>query len=230
MHVADPGVALGDDAGARLKAAQKHVVRMDLGRRYADRRRRLGGRAADQKRHGAANLAAERVDGAKRAAIDRDDFVANEKSRLMAGRALHHAGDEGPALVVGPGEDADSRIGHLAPWENAVEAATAESVGEDIGQLIIGGIVRRIVARVRSAELHQHRIDDGGRFVARARGRGLRPVAGARRLPVDAAQARIVETVAHRFPDFVERREIGVRLAPCLSACRPCAKRSGGGR
>ena len=106
-----------------------------------------------------------------------------------------------------------------------------ERAGENVGELVIGGLLRRVIMRVGGAELRQHRIDHARRFLSIARGGGLRAIARAHRLPVEAVQARVVEAVAHELPDLVERRLIWpggevVGLAGRLSACRPRAERS----
>ena len=150
----------------------------------------------------------------------------------MRGRALDYPGYERAALAVGLGERPDPRIGHLAVREQPLEATMLERAGEDVGELIIGRILRRIVMGVGGAELRQHRIDRDRRFLARARGDRLRAVARLDRLPVEAVQARIVEAVAHQLPDLIEVRRIRARpeivgLAPGLSARRQGAE---GGR
>ena len=151
----------------------------------------------------------------------------------MRGRALDHPGDEGSALIVGLREHADPRIGHLARRENAFEAPTAQRIGENIGELVIGRILLRVVMRVRRAELRQHRIDDDGRIFRGARGSDLWAVTRTHRLPVYAVQARVIEAVAHGFPDFIEGRQLRyarrrLRLVLHLSPCRPCAEGSRG--
>ncbi len=109
-----------------------------------------------------------------------------------------------------------------------------QSVGEDIGELVIGRVLARVVMGVRRAELRQHRIDRDRHCFSGARGLSLRAVALAHRLPVEPVQPRVVEAVAHDRPDFVEglRTRLGrggAGLAASLSARRPCAERSRGG-
>ena len=83
-----------------------------------------------------------------------------------------------------------------------------ERAGENIGELVIGRIVRRVVMGVGGAELGQHRIDDGRRVFSRASGCGLRAEARALVLPVEAIEMGVVEAVAHELPDLVEVRLI----------------------
>ena len=68
-----------------FKAAQEHLVRVKIGRRYADGDGRGARRAADLERDGRSDLAAERIDRAERAIVDRHDFVAEQNASLMAG-------------------------------------------------------------------------------------------------------------------------------------------------
>ena len=97
---------------------------------------------------------------------------------------------------------------------------------ENIGELIIGRLVGRVIARMGGAERRKHRVDDPGQLIARARRLGLRAVALAHRLPVDAGHARIVEAVTRELPHLVESRPI--RLGRGLTAelsLRPSAGR-----
>ena len=86
-----------------------------------------------------------------------------------------------------------------------------ERADEDVGELVIGRILRSIIMRVGGAELRQHRIDRDRRLLPRARGDRLRTIARFNLLPVEAVQARIVETVAHELPDLVEVRRVQPR-------------------
>ena len=113
MHVSDAGLVRDDEPRALFKAAQEHLVRVKIGRRYADRDRRGAGGAADLKRDGRSNLAAEGADRAERAIVRRYDFVADENAGRMRRRALDDPGYERAALIVGLGEHANSRIGDL---------------------------------------------------------------------------------------------------------------------
>ena len=171
------------------------------------------------------------LDRAERAIVRRQDFIADQNAALMRRRALDCAGHECAAEGVDLGERPDPRIGDLALREHPLEAAMLERAHEDVGELIIGGILRCIIMRVGGAEVREHRIDHDRRFFSIVSGGGLRAVARAHGLPVKAVQARVVEAVAHEFPGFVERRLIWsgrnvVRLARDLSACRPGAERS----
>ena len=122
----------------------------------------------------------------------------------MPGGALDHAGHEGLAKIVCLGENPDPGVSHFAVREETLQPSAPKSAGENIGQLVIGRLVGGVIARVGGAEGRQHRIDDPGQLVARARRLGLGAVALARRLPVDAVETRVIEAVAHELPNLVE--------------------------
>ena len=126
----------------------------------------------------------------------------------MRGRALDDPGYEDAALIVGLGEHANSWIGYLSPGEDPLEAAMLEREDENIGELVIGWILWRVVMGVGGAELRQHRVDDDRRVFPRARGCRVRAEADTLLLPVEAIEAGIVEAVAHQLPDLVEVRLI----------------------
>ena len=83
-----------------------------------------------------------------------------------------------------------------------------ERENENIRELVIGGILRRVVVGVGGAKLRQHRVDDHRRVFRRARGCRVRAEADALLLPIEAIEAGIVEAVAHQLPDLVEVRLI----------------------
>ena len=141
MHVSDVGLVRNDDPRALFKAAQEHLVRVQIGRRYADRDRRGAGGAADLKRDGRSNLAAEGADRAERAAVRRHDLVAEQNAGRVRGRALDDPGHECAALIVYLGEHADPRIGNVPLWEDPIEAAMLERAHENICELVIGRLV-----------------------------------------------------------------------------------------
>ena len=122
--------------------------------------------------------------------------------------ALDDPGYEGAALIVGLGEHANSRIGHLPSGEDPLEAAMLERAHENIRELVIGRILCRVEMGVGGPQLRQHRVDDEGRLFPGARGCRIRAEADALLLPVEAIEAGIVEAVAHQLPDLVERRLI----------------------
>src|SRR5208282_117837 len=142
--------------------------------------------------------------GAERTIIRRNNLVAEQQTRLMRRGPLDHAGYERPALIVGLGEDANPGIGHVAVRKEMLKPAALNGARENVGELVIGRIVRRVIARVGGAERRKHRIDDAGELIPRARRLGLRAVALAHRLPVEPIQARVVEAVAHELPHLVE--------------------------
>ena len=106
-----------DDARAVLEAAQKHLARLQVRGRDGDRHRGGAGGAPDRQRNLAADLAAKRADRLERPTVGGKNLVADQKSRVVRGRALDRAGDEQPALIVGLGEDADPRIDDLVVRE-----------------------------------------------------------------------------------------------------------------
>ena len=181
---------------------------MEIGGRDGDHDRRRAGRAADLERNGRSDLAAKRVDRAERLIAGRHDLVAEQNASLMRRRALDHPGYERPPPIVAFGEHANTGIGDVSAREDPVQAAMLERAGENIGELVIGRIVRCVVMGVGGAELRQHRIDDGRRIFARASGCGLRAEARALVLPVEAVEMGVVEAVAHELPDLVEVRLI----------------------
>ena len=108
---------------------------------------------------GLTDLAAERIDGMERAIVHRHDFVAEQNARPMRGRAFDDSGYERAALIVGLGEHANSGIGHVRAREDPIEAAMLERACENVGELVIGGILGRIIMSVGGVELGQHRVD-----------------------------------------------------------------------
>ena len=127
----------------------------------------------------------------------------------MRGRALDDAGDEGPPLIVRLAEDPDSGIADLAVRKHIAEPPMTQGAQEDVGELVIGRLVGRVIVRVGGAELGQHGVDDRGAPLPRARRLGLRSVARPHRPPVHPVEARIVEPVAHQFPHPVKGRVFG---------------------
>ena len=208
MHIANFGLVGNDDASAVFQAAQEHLVWMKIGRRHFDSDRRRPGHAPDLERNGAADLAAERGDRLEWPVVRRQDFVADQDPGAMRRGAVDHSGYEHAALAIGFGEHANSRIGYAARGEDPIEAVMLEPACENVGELVIGRFVRRVVMRVRGAELAQHRIDRRRRVFTGARGCGLRAEAGALFLPVETIEAGIVKAVAHQLPDLVEVRLI----------------------
>ena len=126
----------------------------------------------------------------------------------MGRRAVDRPDDEDAAGIVGLGEHADARIADLAVRKDALEAAPLERAFEDVGELIEGRVVARIEMRVRRVQGREHGVD-GVRLLGGRTGRlGLRAKALARRRPVEAVEARIVEAVAHQLPDLIEGGEL----------------------
>ena len=142
----------------------------------------------------------------ERAVVRRQNLVAQQQAGLRGGRAPDHPGDEGPALIVGVSEDSDPRIGHFTAGEDAGQAAMTKGARENVGELVEGRLAGGVIARMRRAEIGEHRVDDAGEVVARTRSLRFRPIARAHRVPVEPMEARVVELVAHELPDLVEGR------------------------
>ena len=138
----------------------------------------------------------------------------------MRRRALDRAGDEQPAQIVGLGEDPDPRIGDLAVRKDPLQPAALERASENVGELVIGRLVPRIVAGVGGVQRAEHRVDGAGEVGARSRRFSLRPVLVPHRRPVDPVQAGIVEAVAHEIPDLIEPGDIrlGRRAGAAMSS------------
>src|SRR3984957_5174766 len=103
----------------------------------------------------------------------------------MRGRALDDPGYEGAALIVGLGEHANSRIGYLPSGEDPLKAAMLERAHENIRELVIGGILRRVIMGVGGAQFRKHRVDNLRRFFPRARGCCVRAEADPLLLPIE---------------------------------------------
>ena len=163
--------------------------------------------------------------GAKGRPSARKNLVADKKAGLVRRRALDRAGDEQPAEIVGLGEDPDPRIGDLAVRKDPLQPATLERAGEDVGELVVGRLVPRIVAGVGGVQRAEHRVDGAGEVGARSRRFSLRPVFVSHRRPVDPVQAGIVKAVAHEIPDLIEPGDIRLgrrgRGRDVLSPCGP---------
>ena len=203
-----------DDAGAVLESGGEGVVGLDLLGLDAHVNERAALDAAYLESDRLARLVAERADRLEWRAIGGDDLVAEQKPRLVGGQAGEHGADEGLA-VDHLGEHADARIGDGFVGEELRDIA-AQPVGEYVDELVIGGLIARVVVRVRDAELGQHGVDRGGAFRLRLGIFVVGAVPIADRLPVKALQVAVVELVAHDPPRFVE--DLRVLLAgACLS-------------
>lgn len=135
MDITDvDAVGGGDHARAGLQAAKEHCVRMNRRRRYAERHGRPAGVAANRKGDRGANLAAERGHGPERETVHRKDLIADKKTRLMSWRVLDDPSDDSAAPIVLVRECADARIGDLARWKDAIQAATAQRTDEYVGE------------------------------------------------------------------------------------------------
>ena len=88
---------------------------------------------------------------------------------------------------VGLNEYADTRIGYFGPsGKDPLQAAVFEREDEDVSELVVGRLLRRIEVGVGRAELPQHRVDHGRDVFRRARGRRVRAEADPRRPPTEA--------------------------------------------
>ena len=227
MDVADPRAAASDDdARAVLEAAQKHVAGFQLRRRDGNRHRGGAGGPPDRQRNLAADLAAKRADRLERPAIGRENLIADPEPGPVRRRPFDRPGDEQPALIVGLGEDPDPRIGDLAVRKDPTEPAVFERAGENVGELVIGRLVPRIVAGMGGVQRRQHRVDRGGEVGARPRSLSLRTILVAHRRPVDPVQPGIVEAIAHKLPDLIESGDVRLgrrrrRRRDILAPCGP---------
>jgi len=59
----------------------------------------------------------------------------------MSGRVLDDPSDDSAAPIVAVRECADARIGDLARRKDAIQTAMAQRTAEDVGELVIGGIL-----------------------------------------------------------------------------------------
>jgi hypothetical protein len=80
----------------------------------------------------------------------------------VRGCALDHPSHKGPALIVRLRERPDPGVGNLARRENTLQASVTQRIRENIGELIIGRSLPRVVMRVGGTELRQHRIHHDG--------------------------------------------------------------------
>ena len=149
-----------------------------------------------------AGLIAERSDRLERRPVGGDELVAEQKPGLVRRQSGEHRTDEGLAVDL-LGEHADAGIGDLVAGE-IFRDLPAQLVGEDVGELVIGRLVARVVVRVRGAELGQHGVDGGGAFRFRLGVLVVGAVPVADCLPIEALQVTVVELVAHDAPGFVE--------------------------
>jgi hypothetical protein len=78
----------------------------------------------------------------------------------MSGRIFDNTSDDSTALIVLVRKCADARIADLARRKDAIQAATPQRIDEYVGQLVVGGILRRVQLGVRGAEFRQHGIDN----------------------------------------------------------------------
>src|SRR5262249_22151855 len=122
----------------------------------------------------------------------------------MHGRILDNPRDDSPVAIVRIRERADPRIANLARWKDALQTATAQRSDEDVGELVIGGILGSVVLGVRAAKLREHRIDDDRELFPGVGGSSQRLVTAAHRRPVQSMEVAVVEAVAHRLPHLVE--------------------------
>ena len=167
--------------------------------------------AAHLQRHLLADLVAERADGRERRVVGGDDLIAGQQAGARRRHVGEHGGDERLAVDV-LGEHADAGIAHLAAREVLRDIA-AQRIGEDVGELVVGGLVLGVVMRVRGAELGEQRVDRGGALRIGLGGGVGEAMLVAQRLPVEPLHFRVVELVARQTPYFlVDGRRLGLGL------------------
>ena len=159
------------------------------------------GLAADLQRHLLADLVAERADRRERRIARRQDLIAGEQPGAGRRHVGEHGGDESLAVDV-LGEHADAGVAHLVAAE-VLGDVPAQRIGEDVDQLVVGRLVRRVVVRVRCAELGEQRVDGLGALGIRLGGGVGEAMLLAHRLPVEALHLRVVELVARDAPSFL---------------------------
>ena len=145
--------------------------------------------AADGKRHVPPHFVDEGPDRVERLAVCRDDLVADHDVRRGGGKAVEHAGDELFARDHA-GHHADTCIGNFALGKMSRQILP-QTARENVGEVVIGGFGRRIVAGVRRTELGKHEVDDAGEIGARF----AEPEAIflADRFPVQAVEFGVIE-------------------------------------
>src|SRR5215472_2209068 len=122
----------------------------------------------------------------------------------MSGRVSDNTSDDSTALIVLVRKCADARIANLARRKDAIQAMTPQRIDEYVGQLVIGGILRRVELGVRGAEFRQHGIDNDCELFPGVSGISHRLVTHSYRRPVQSTEVSVVEAVAHRLPHLVE--------------------------
>ena len=110
--------------------------------------------APDGQFHFLSALPAKDVTGSKARAVGGDDLIADEKLGLCRGKAIEKSADEMPS-VDDARKHADPVIGDLALGKASFELAP-QAAGEDIGKIIIGDFVRRVIAGMGGVEFRQH--------------------------------------------------------------------------
>ena len=159
-HVADALAVRLDDAGAVAQCGLERLARFDPLRLDRDAPSVAVCLAANLQRHLLADLVAERADGGERPIVGRDDLIAGEQAGARRGKVGEHGGHECLAVDV-LGEHADAGIAYLLAREVLRDIAT-QRIRENVDELVVGGLVLGVVARVRGAELGEQRVDRGG--------------------------------------------------------------------
>jgi hypothetical protein len=85
-------------------------------------------------------------------------------------------------------------------------------MGEDVHQLVIGGLPRRIETGVGGVERLQHAVDDGSTVVPRGRPAIIGPEPISDLIPADGGEVAPVEIVTDDAPSFVEDSAVGGHL------------------
>ena len=152
------------------------------------------------------HLAAKGLDRGKGPAVGRQDLVTDQKPCPGGGEAVEPSAHKDPAIELA-GEDPDAGIDHPAVGEEPRQVAP-QAMGEDVHQLIIGGLGGRIETGVRGAEGCQHAVDDGGTVGPRRRLAIVRPPLVPGLVPADRGQVAQIEIVADDAPGLVEESAV----------------------
>ncbi len=201
-HVADALAVRLDDAGAVAQCGLERLARLDPLRldRDAPECRRLPRGESCSVTFSPILLRNEPM-GANGAVVGRDDLIAGEQAGARRRQVGEHGGHECLAVDV-LGEHADAGIAYLLAREVLRDIAT-QRIGEDVDELVVGGLVLGVVVRVRGAELGEQRVDRGGALRIRLGGEVGETMLVAHRLPIEPLHLRVVELVAREAPNFL---------------------------
>jgi hypothetical protein len=137
-----------------------------------------------------------------RFAVDIDDLVANPQACPVGGQPLQDPCRKGLACEL-PRIGADAHVRDHAVGKYLLEPRP-QRTGENIEQLVIGLITRRILFRMRGAELAEHPVDEASTILAIPCSRDLRPIPFPHLLPIETMESLVVKSVVNRLPHLLE--------------------------